>query len=67
VVARIKIPVDGEILVLRDHYYENAEKYYYQVTTNGETKVPATFMCAGGDSDKLRFSLSREKQGTFSP
>jgi hypothetical protein len=40
VIARVKFPAGGEILVLRDYYYENAEKYYYQVTTNGAT--PAT-------------------------
>jgi hypothetical protein len=62
VVARIKFPA-GEVLVLRDYYYENSEKYYYQVTTNGETRVPVTFMCAGGDFNKLRFELVPGKQG----
>ena len=63
VIARIKFPAGGEIQVLRDYYYENAEKYYYQVTTNGETRVPVTFMCAGGDSSKLRFELVPGEQG----
>lgn len=63
VIARIKFSAGGEILLLRDYYYENAEKYYYQVTTNGETRVPVTFMCAGSDSNKLRFELVPGKQG----
>ena len=46
-----------------DYYYENNEKFYYQVTTKGQTRVPTTFMCSGGNSEKLKFELVPGKQG----
>lgn len=63
VVARLKIPAGGEILILTDYYYENDRKYTYQVMANGETKVPMTALCVGEDPEKLRFQVVLGKQG----
>ena len=56
-VARLKISTGEEVLIQTDYYYENNRKYYYDVLAKGTTKVPTTFICAGGDPDKLRFEI----------
>jgi uncharacterized lipoprotein YehR (DUF1307 family) len=61
-VAKLEGPHGTEIHILTDYYYENDRRYYYQVVTNGETKVPTTFICTGGDPGKLRFQVLSQKQ-----
>jgi hypothetical protein len=61
-IAKLEISAGREILILSDYYYENDRKYYYQVIANGETKVPPTFICTGGDPNKLRFEILPGKQ-----
>jgi hypothetical protein len=62
-VVKLGGPRQTEIHILTDYYYENDRKYYYYVVTNGETKVPTTFICTGGDPEKLRFQVLPGGQG----